>query len=719
MGVFDRFVKKSGTGAMGVNKYNDPGLVAKTIGFEPRAHEIAQTTAKGIGEGGAMPYGIDVSMRPGDGAGSPVLKSWTETTSRPAIMQPYMATDTGAKLPIFPFPLIMIYELADNIDALRIPIETLNRESFKNGMEVVERFQYKCLNCGKEFKYKPEGNTNPHPGGDKKKAEDDKVSTSEGKGKKEQGVKCDSCESTDLVRPDPTHRKILEGLYRHPINNNNQTLIDVGRMLERDLEVADAGYLLLMKNYHINDDTGEIDDYEIKEALRIDPPQVAMIADSDARIGFDDKRIPVYICPKYEHRDKRLTEPFCKRHPVPVRALRAIMEVSSIYSIGIPQPKRVIYGEGEVIWKAGKYKPGMIYGYSPIYAVWSKVMALSHMDEYIRKYFDKMRPPRGLLVIASRNYETFRKSWSALEQRAIEDPYMIHPLMVESEKGGKNMAQWLDFTGSLKELQFVEIRKELRQIIGAQYGVLPLYYGELAAGWANEGLQVTITNRAIKFAQDFLRDNFFDRLAEELGIDDWIIQLKEGEEADELRDKEIEARDIANHAQLQQMGFAVERTHQGEWKVAKVPDFSQMPMLDSGQQSSDSKGGAGKGRGPGKAGSTDKTPARQGAPHNKRPSDSGSVGQGHPSPGGKQSGVFNQSGKSDSSVPHSKEFWMETLVDKQGMTVDDAGEMINSWPSLERKSGTLYMANTVEEDPTPAKIGRPPTKKKTKYITLD
>jgi len=43
-------------------------------------------------------------------------KEYTETTSRPAIMQPYMATDTGAKLPIFPFPLIMIYELADNID---------------------------------------------------------------------------------------------------------------------------------------------------------------------------------------------------------------------------------------------------------------------------------------------------------------------------------------------------------------------------------------------------------------------------------------------------------------------------------------------------------------------------------------------------------------------------------------------------------------------------
>ena len=82
-------------------------------------------------------------------------KGFTETTARPSISQPYFSTDTGAKLPIFPFPLIMIYELADNIDAIRIPIETLNRELFKNGFEVVERFKYKCENCGKEFDYKP------------------------------------------------------------------------------------------------------------------------------------------------------------------------------------------------------------------------------------------------------------------------------------------------------------------------------------------------------------------------------------------------------------------------------------------------------------------------------------------------------------------------------------------------------------------------------------
>ena len=57
-----------------------------------------------------------------------INKSDTRAIVRPSLNQPYMSTETGAKLPIFPFPLSMIYELADNNDALRIHIETINRE---------------------------------------------------------------------------------------------------------------------------------------------------------------------------------------------------------------------------------------------------------------------------------------------------------------------------------------------------------------------------------------------------------------------------------------------------------------------------------------------------------------------------------------------------------------------------------------------------------------
>ena len=546
-------------------------------------------------------------------------KSHTNTTTRPSVAQPYMATDTGAKLPIFPFPLIMIYELADNIDALRIPIETLNREMFKNGFEIVERFKYKCENCSKEFQYAPTAESADH---------EEPQKESYGVEKFEQTAEpmaCDSCGSSDLRRPVPEHRKILESLMSKPINGNNQTLEDVSRQLERDLEIADNAYLLLLKNYYIDDTTGVIDNEktEIKELLRIDPPQVAMIADSDGRIGYDDKRNKIYVCPRFEHRDKRLYSDKCDR--CNAKALKAILEVNSVYSIGVPHPKRVIYADGEVIWKAGKYKPSLIYGFSPIFAVWSKAMALAHMDEYVRKYFDKMRPPRGLLVVASRNYETFRKSWDALEQKAIEDPYMIHPLMVESDKGGRNMAQWMDFTGSLQELQFIEVRKELRQIIGAIFGVLPLYYGEMVGGWSQEGLQVTITNRAVKWGQDILYKAFFKKFAEVMNVDDWDIKLVQGEENDKLAELQRDGVEIQNMALLQQMGFDIERTHTGEFNVSKEPKtMEEMAEIQMGAQT---------GRGRGTAAPLENRQGFEGQPSQTRPSDIGGVAQGSPSSG--------------------------------------------------------------------------------------
>ena len=533
---------------------------------------------------------------------SPVNKGYTDATTRPSIAQPYMSTDTGAKLPIFPFPLIMIYELADNIDAIRIPIETLNREMFKNGFEIVERFKYKCENCAKTFQYAP----NIHD------ESEDKIDMKK--------VQCDSCGSYDMRRPVPEHRKILEDIMSKPVNGNMQNMEDLSRQLERDLEIADNAYMLLLKNYFIDDISGEIDPLktEIKELLRIDPPQVAMIADSDGRIGYDDKRQKIWVCPRFEHRDKRQYTDRCDI--CNAKCLKAIIEVNSVYSIGIPHPKRVIYGEGEVIWKAGKYKPSLIYGLSPIFAIWSKAMSLSHMDEYVRKYFDKMRPPRGLLVVASRNYETFRKSWDALEQKATEDPYMIHPLMVESDKGGKNMANWIDFTGSLQELQFIEVRKELRQIIGAVYGVLPLYYGEMVGGWSQEGLQVTITNRAVKWGQDILYKSFFKKFAEVMGVDDWDLKLVAGEENDKLSELQREGVEIDNMAKLQQMGFKIERTHTGEYNISKEVQELENEELKNG-------------RGRSTAAPEEGRQNAQGEHVESRPSDMGGVAQGHPSSG--------------------------------------------------------------------------------------
>ena len=216
-----------------------------------------------------------------------------------------------------------------------------------------------------------------------------------------------------------------------------------------------------------------------------------------------------------------------------------------------------------------------------------------------------------------------------LEQKATEDPYMIHPLLVESEKGGKNMAQWIDFTGSLKELEFMALRKELRQIIGAIYGVLPLYYGEMPSGWSQEGLQVTITNRAVTWSQDILRKAFLNKIAHLLGVDDWELRLKAGEETDKLRELQTQSTEIQNMAAMQGMGFEVKRTHTGEFKVSKDPIINPMMMAQEAEAAKPQQ----KTRGNAMGQKKENKQSFQGEPKRGRPSDPGGTSQGSPASG--------------------------------------------------------------------------------------
>jgi hypothetical protein len=164
-------------------------------------------------------------------------------------------------------------------------------------------------------------------------------------------------------------------------------------------------------------------------------------------------------------------------------------------------------------------------------------------------------------------------------------------------------------------------------IIGAIYGVLPLYYGEMPSGWSQEGLQVTITNRAVKWGQDILYKSFFKKIGEVLGVNDWDLKLKAGEENDKLMELQTDAAELANMQQLQAMGFEVARTHTGDFKVSKDPVFSTREMLE--MQMGGGQGQIGEGQ-------EKRDPERtrfQGEPQVPRSSDIGGIGQGSPSSG--------------------------------------------------------------------------------------
>ncbi len=562
-----------------------------------------------------------------------VNNSFLHTNSRASVPYPYLDTPDGSKVPLWRLSPNRMYELADYVGDLRAVLETIQREMFRNGIEVVPSFEHKCLVCLREYENKPLKEYVPL--GDVGKSVKEKL-------------KCTSCGNENprkWAKPDPANRQILQTLIDKRVNNNQQSLKIVARTAERDLDIIDGCYVVVSREWKIvklkepDPVTGAtsraltgIKDSIIDEIIRVHPIQCTIIASDEAVLGVAADGKPKYICPRYEHRDTTFNKPVCPR--CGCEAFNAFMETNSVpFAVPLASPKKMFFSQIEVVWIAGKFYPDVLYGNSPIQSVWKKVMSLMFQDEYMWKYFDKERPPKSLLVIGSRNPESVQSFMEKQRQGARQDPYMPRPILINSEDANKGI-KYIDLTPNFKELELTDLRKELRQIISTVYGVQPLFYGEQAkAGLGNEALQVTLTNRTIKWFQRFLNENFFNEITQEImGIFDWKIELVTSEEIDELRDEQVRGQKIDNAVKLYSMGFDVAMDGENELVISQFPNPEKQAMMMGG--------GVGQGANSGDPNkskqakpSGEKKSNFDGEPQLNRPSDVGGAGGGSPSSG--------------------------------------------------------------------------------------
>ena len=572
---------------------------------------------------------------------------YVKSNARSSLPLPYLDTPTGSKVPLWRLHPHRMYEMAENIGDLRAVFETIQREMFRNGLQIKPKFKHKCPRCLKEYMEKPAKGYIPVGDLDVNQQEIE--------------FSCDECglEAPEkrFKKPTPSERVKLQALMDKTANNNEQTLKTVAREYERDLDTVDGGYCVVSRNYNIVrkkdnsvideltgatavvgyvTESGEINEdltqQPIDEFVRVHPVQMTMIANDEAKLGISSDNKIRWICPQYEHRDHLLEQPVCDK--CGCKAFTAIAETNSVpFGLPVAEPKRRYYAKHELIWTAGKYMPGLLYGNSPLNAVWKKVISLYHQDEYIWKYFDKNRPPKSLLAIGSRNYETVQSFFERQRQGARADPYMPRPILLNTDNVGQAL-QYVDLTPNFQELELSKLRTELRQIISSIYGVQPVFYGEQTkAGLGNESLQVTITNRTVKWYQKFLNENFFSRIAEMVGVKDWEISLIDSEEIDKLREEQIKGQQIDNAVKMHGMGFDVSTDGQGDFVYSQFPNPEKLQLLM----------GSGGGQDPRNANNPDKSKSPTanneaktnfgGEPKLQRDSDLGGQGEGFPRAG--------------------------------------------------------------------------------------
>ena len=465
-----------------------------------------------------------------------VNKAKTNLDLRPNLDQLYTmtSTDGAIKIPFYPLPDRVLYVLAMQSDVLKTVINALKGEIFRKGFDIEEKFFEKCINpdCGKEF------------------MQDVKI--------------CDAC-GAQVRKPIIEQKLKLLEILKH-VNLNHQSLLEVLKQEEDDLNIIDNGFTLFLKKYNYDYD-GAIVNGDVVEIIRGDPRIMRKIADKTGRLGYNDSGYKVYTCP--ECRDKLVTEnemgdgrcPKCKKKLYGVE-----------FSAENVDGEVFFYLEGEGV-HLSKYNPELLYGYPPTISVWQKVTTLIEMDRYLMLAYQKQRPPRGLLIINTANADSAKKAWEYVLSETRRDPHAIAPWIIEN-KEGKNMAQWIDLLPTLNEMQYTETRNEMRRQIGALYGVMPLFQADLTQGGGlnQEGLQVTVTNRAVEKGQKLYNDRLFPKICEEFNITDYVLTLKPSEERDEMAPLQQFAQKVTNANAMRQMGFGVEFLEDAQdFKFSKEP----------------------------------------------------------------------------------------------------------------------------------------------------
>jgi hypothetical protein len=429
----------------------------------------------------------------------------------------------------------IIYSMVQQSVIVRTCVTQLKQEIFRRGYVWEKAYEALCQSCGKKHK-KPV-------------------------------TECSRCNSTELRLPDPKQLEYIEKFLDRYVNKSEQLFIDVLRELEDDLNTMDDAYIVMVKEYFL-DGNGKIRMHRVKELYRGDPVTMYIYADENGVRGTKG-----FTC--VNHRSIIATEP----HEMCEACNSNLFPIHYVNRVG---GEDQYFLEGEVL-HFSKYSPSRLYGLSPILTLYNHIMTLIAMENYVNSSYTKSRMPRGLLAVQTRNMESMRSFWRSVKEKMEQDPHFIPVMGIEAENG-KGAVEWIKFMDSLKEMDYVSVKDDLRDRISAFYGVSKVFMADntTSGGLNNEGMQILVTNRAVQMAQNVYNNYVFPFLVKQFGITDWELKLPPSEEEDEiavLRKREIEV-NIA--ASIKNLGFEIDMDEDGNFTYTK-PEPEEPEQTEEGE----------------------------------------------------------------------------------------------------------------------------------------
>ena len=345
-------------------------------------------------------------------------------------------------------------------------------------------------------------------------------------------------------------------------NFNNQKLTEVFMEFENDLNVLDNAYLLARKNFFVNG-YNEIIGAEVQEFLRLDPMSVEMIFDTTNRLGHNKEGQPVYFNP--EDRSQITKETHNENG---IKNMNACYKVRSEKNTTGGKTGYQYFDSSEIL-HASKYHPTKTYGFSPLYSLYNKLITLINLDYYIKQYYSGDKVPKGILTVNTSNATGFMGFWDTFIEKVRRNPHSVNPLIHQSGDG-KDPIKWVDFMKNLTEMQYTDVRNEIRSQVGSMFHVSPVFQNDVSTGGGlnNEGLQITVTDRGVEFGQKVYNEKVLPWMSEQMGITDYDWEILPSRDQDKVYDKDLRLKEIAIAKATAELGIKVTMNETGEFSYS-------------------------------------------------------------------------------------------------------------------------------------------------------
>ena len=318
----------------------------------------------------------------------------------------------------------------------------------------------------------------------------------------------------------------------------DQSLESVLRQFHTDVNTVDDGFLYLMKEYY--DDGGTIKS-KVQEIRRLNPALV--------EFDLDQAGLPKnahFLCPL----DRNDVD------DAPGKSKKGYDRVPAMYKY-YHRNQHIYLRDSEVI-HVSKFSPSETYGWSPILTVFEKALTLIGMDKNIYRYFFERKMPASMLMVTTDDAESLRKEREHIAAQTRLDPNYI-PMVAVSSRNQRGRVDMVRLFHTLQEMDYLPVKEEIRERVGAVWGVTPAWQGapEAFGGLSTQTQQLVVMSRVVESDQRLFHDKVFPRILKAFGITDFEIILPTPEEKAEATRISFAQQRIAIASQFAQLGFDI------------------------------------------------------------------------------------------------------------------------------------------------------------------